>query len=413
MNFRNRHLIHAINQGFWHMRSESAIGYLPMVVSFLTDTKAYVNDTTSDNTQQEASQRRFIAGYALQATPYVEDYYYDYPPFRMGNVVVIPIREAIDSEDYCGIAGTNTIKAWYDMAAQDNSIVGVVELVNSGGGSVFGTSELASYKTTYPKPIITLSDGLCCSAAYYIACSSKQVWATSKSVIVGSVGTMTSFRSFKKYYADKGIDMRDIYSSASPLKNDAHRQAQEGNDSAYQDGILFSLDTHFMDFVQSQRPNITQNVLDGADMTADKALTEGLIDQIGTLEQAVAEVQKLAKTKQPSNNMSKTATIKTSNALVIAMAKLASASIEEDEETEVVENETAQASVEEPTPTQPEEEVSAQIQQAVSEAVKPLQQTVKDLQEKLHVLTTNKTEAPVPEGSITEDYFAKKYTKVR
>lgn len=338
MSFKHRHLIHSISSGMWHIRQESAWGYLPQALSFLGfgNPSASFDEMDENPEEKKAKIERFVSSFAMESKPYIESWYYDYPPFLIDNVLVIPVMEVIDQEDYCGVAGTNTITKWYEMAEQDESIVGVVELMNSPGGSVFGTAELAGYKTAYSKPIVTQVVGMNCSAAQYISSSSNHIQCSSMNCIVGSVGVMTSFRSFKEYYKKMGIEVRDIYSKASPKKNEASRLAQTGDDSGFTEGVLFDMDSSFMGFVQAQRPGVTQDVLDGADMTAGKGMKAGLVDSIGDLKSAIARVQELANSKTNDTEMSdstkKISTIKTDSTTIVAIAKLMGASVDEEPE---------------------------------------------------------------------------------
>jgi len=294
MNERDRYLFNALTKGPLHINLVVAENLIFNILQNASngDYKSYSEEPTPEAKKDLVN--RFISSYSAQGEIYIEDYYFYFPPFKVGNVLVIPINDVITQETYWGSAGTKTIQSWYEKAKNDGEIVGVLELSNTPGGSVFGTSELANYKANYPKPIVTLSEGMTCSAGYYIASPSKLILATSKSVLIGSVGVMTSFLSFQKYYQKIGIDYRSIYSATSPKKNEAYRNAQKGNDKTYEEGILFTLDSHFMEFVKQFRPNISQRAMDGADMTADQALEEGLIDGICTFEEAIQKVQELA-----------------------------------------------------------------------------------------------------------------------
>lgn len=74
--------------------------------------------------------------------------------------------------------------------------------------------------------------------------------------------------------------------------------------SAYTDGILFELDKTFMDFVKQTRPGVTQHVLDGADMLAQQGMKEGLVDKIGTLQEAVFSITNNNDTTMKSKSLS-------------------------------------------------------------------------------------------------------------
>lgn len=298
MKRRNFHLVHAINSLPMHISKASVMSYLPSVIELMTtDIKGFYDEDDEDSeVTNQQKLTRYLGQFAAATTEaYVQDYYYDYPPVVMnGNVVVINIQGAIMQEDYCGTAGTKTIQAWYELAKNDPKIKGVIELCNSGGGSVLGTHELANYKLNYPKPIVSLTEGLRCSAMEYIACASSWMMATSENCIVGSIGVMTTFVDYTAYYAEKGINVYELYSKTSPLKNDASRQANQGNFSGYTDGILFKLDQTFMGFVKAQRPDISEKALKGADFTAKDAFAEGLMDDIGNLADAYAKVIELS-----------------------------------------------------------------------------------------------------------------------
>ena len=279
------------------IRQESAMAYLPQVIELMT---AHVDGIDEfDDELAKAQNERFLSTFqdaiSAEVKPFLADnWYYSNPPFTVNNILVIPIRGAIMPQDYCGCAGTATIMSWYEKAKQDSSITGVLELADSGGGAVFGTPELANYKVSYPKPVLTLVEGLCCSAMEFIALGSDQIWATSEVCICGSIGVMTSFRNFKEYYAKQGISIFDIYSKASPLKNNASRLAEKGDLSGYTDGILFEMDKAFMGFASSRR-KLSQKVLDGADMVASEGMNEGLIDKIGSLTEAINYLQNKTK----------------------------------------------------------------------------------------------------------------------
>lgn len=238
--------------------------------------------------RREANAANFHGKINAQATPYVnaehETWLYDSYPVKIGSTVVIPIMGVITQDDYFwGVPGTKTIASWYAKADADPTVSSIIELMNSPGGQVFGTNELATLKTKLSKPVKTLVEGLAASAGYYIAATSGKVWATSPNAIVGSIGVMTTFVSFAKYFEGMGITVRDIYADTSPDKNNPTRQAQQGNDKAYKQEVLNPMDAEFMAFVKQHRPGIAAEALTGAAYTATQAIGLGLIDGITDL----------------------------------------------------------------------------------------------------------------------------------
>jgi len=275
------HRLAALINSHWYLSQTAHDTVMAMLMAAL-------KTPTPQALRSEANTANFHGKINAQATPYVnaerETWLYDSYPVKIGSTVVIPIMGVITQDDYFwGVPGTKTIASWYAKANADDTVTNIIELINSPGGQVFGTNELASLKSQISKPIITSVEGMACSAAYYIASTSGKIYATSPNVIVGSVGTMTTFVSFAKYFEGLGITVRDIYASTSPDKNNPSRQAEKGNDKPYQTEILDPMDAEFMAFVVEQRPGIDPEALKGKAVTAKEGLKLGLIDGITDL----------------------------------------------------------------------------------------------------------------------------------
>lgn len=307
-------LIRSIVGGCWHIHQASGIGLMPTAMKLLKGELQgnFDDEITEEDKLKTRSPKaeRFLNSYHFKGgEPYIserETWYYNYFPIKMGEVLLIPMLDAIMHEDYCGVAGTKTMMGWYAKAKEDESIKAIIELKNSPGGDVIGTRSLADYKSNFPKPIIGLTEGLECSAAAYIGSTDAYKFALSKDCIFGSCGVMTTFVDWSAWYESEGVTVVDLYSKTSPLKNDAYRKALKGDFKGYTDGILFKFDTNFMGFMQENRPNISQTALNGADFLSEDALKNGLIDAIGTFEDAYNKALELANTDFKNNKQSKT-----------------------------------------------------------------------------------------------------------
>lgn len=285
------HILRSIlnSSNAWHIQQGAAMAYMPQVINLL---KGESTPPMIENREQIGKENfdLFIQKYSsVSAEPFLtdrENWSYDFVPLRMGDVLMIPILEAIAQYDYCGIAGTSTIANWYDRAEKDNSIKAIIEVKNTPGGEVFGTRNLAERKAAFPSPIIGLTTGLQCSAGLYIGATDDYSLAETSDCIIGSCGVMTTIVDMAKYYATQGIVISEIYSKTSPLKNDAHRKAMKGDLKGYEEGILFKFDQSFMGFMQEHRPNISKTALAGAEFMSQEAIDNGLIDEIGNFQAA-------------------------------------------------------------------------------------------------------------------------------
>ena len=102
---------------------------------------------------------------------------------------LVPRAFGIDA--MCGLIGMNQITEALHEMYNDREIETLVIKVNSGGGTITGTEELANAIAKAPFNTVAFIDELCASAAYWIASSADKVVCTPSSLI-GSIGVYSS-----------------------------------------------------------------------------------------------------------------------------------------------------------------------------------------------------------------------------
>lgn len=242
----------------------------------------------------------------LQA--YGEDAYAseEKPVITQQGTFILPIMGTIMKYDYCGSPGTQTMRGWINEANNDPNVTSGLLYINSGGGMAEGTWELAQDIANASFPIQTYIDGTCCSAAYYIASATNKITCSSPDNIVGSIGVASKFVSYQKQLETAGITSKMLYASTSPLKHGGQKQLLAGEEPLHlQEYELDPLDQTFMDFVKTNRPQITDQALQGLEVIASKSLqiNSGLIDGIDTLSSVLTN---LKSQKRKNNSMKKT-----------------------------------------------------------------------------------------------------------
>ena len=226
-------------------------------------------------------------------------------------VALIKIHHPIFKYDQsCGPKGTQTIMQILENYKLDTSIAGVVLDFNTGGGQASGNSEFAEYVFNFNKvkPLYSYTNGFLCSAGYYMASSSAKIVVNKHADFIGSIGTMYKNINLEGILIKKGAVINDLYSTKSKRKNIASRKLKEGDE-----GLLIKtiLDPHrdvFAADIESYRPNINAEVLEGDVYRPDQAVALGLADQIGTLEETinlVFEASRQNKTISKNKNMTK------------------------------------------------------------------------------------------------------------
>jgi signal peptide peptidase SppA len=105
-----------------------------------------------------------------------------------------------------GATGSEEIGAALTEAGQRDDIKAVFLDIDSPGGTVAGTPELAAAVASINKnkPVYAFSSGLMCSAAYWIASQARAVYAT-PSAQVGSIGVVQAVIDDSAALANEGI----------------------------------------------------------------------------------------------------------------------------------------------------------------------------------------------------------------
>lgn len=223
-----------------------------------------------------------------------------------GNVAVYPLQDVVTKYGSWWSMGTEYLRNAMLQNDQNPDIIAHVLDINSPGGEAYFTGVFAeSIRNEISKPVLTHFNGMCCSAAYYIAASSDAIYASEGTDIVGSIGTMMTIADFEPYFKKMGINIHTIYADQSTEKNKVSIEAKKGNYDLIKEELLNPFAQAFIDSVKKHRPSMDDDkkVYKGATYTAAEAQKIGLIDGIKTLEQVVAIAAKEGVKHQ--NNISK------------------------------------------------------------------------------------------------------------
>ena len=217
-----------------------------------------------------------------------------------GSVAVIQMRGTMMKEGTLCSYGTEELAGLMVAAAMDGEVVGLVLDVDSGGGCVDAVAPMTQAIArcrAMGKPVVASCD-LCASAAYYVACHCDSVMANNDiSAEFGSIGVMTQLADYAGYYEQRGIKLHNIYSTLSEHKNAPFEAALKGDYKSIKEEELDPLARQFQSSVKAHRPGLdlkTEGVLSGRMFMYDEAQRVGLIDGIGTLDDAVSEVRRRA-----------------------------------------------------------------------------------------------------------------------
>lgn len=218
--------------------------------------------------------------------------------FDGASVAIIPVSGPLMKSDYCGSFGTASMARITQMAAQTQSVKTIMYLIDSPGGTVDGTETFANAIKAAGKKTIALVDGMMCSAAYWIGSACDEIYATSGTDIIGSIGTMCAFYDATDAMKARGVVLREFYATESTDKNRMMREAMGGDGRALISEMLDPLNNEFLKAVRANRAgkiNTTrENVLTGKTYTSQAATAAGLIDGIQSFEYTLSAAVKEA-----------------------------------------------------------------------------------------------------------------------
>ena len=195
------------------------------------------------------------------------------------------------------IMGQETMNKALQSAREDRNIKAVVLRINSPGGSAL-TSDLIwreVEKTAKEKPVVVSISDVAASGGYYIATPATYIIAQPTS-ITGSIGVFGTLPNASELAEQWGISSYTLsthkrsatYSPLRPLSDTFRAELTDGIEQTYQT---------FLERVASGRSMSIESVdaiAQGRVYLAPKALELGLVDEIGTLDDAINKAAELA-----------------------------------------------------------------------------------------------------------------------
>jgi protease-4 len=181
---------------------------------------------------------------------------------------------------------------------EDKSIKAIIVRINSPGGGVAASQEIYEEvkKTRNSGKIIVVSMGsIAASGGYYIACGSSLIVAN-PGTLTGSIGVIAEFITIKDLADKLGIKENTFKSGELKDSGDPFRDVNE-KDKAYFQDVVDNSFGQFLDVVSKERKIDKEKLLPSANgrvFTGLQAKDLGLIDSLGTFEDAIRITSKMA-----------------------------------------------------------------------------------------------------------------------
>lgn len=220
------------------------------------------------------------------------------------------VKKASWLDAVSGLQSYESIRAGFQDAVGDPRIQGIVLDVDSPGGEVGGLFDLADeiYSARAEKPCIAIADDDAFSAAYAIASSAQRVFVT-RTGGVGSVGVIALHLDQSAFDEKAGRKYTAIYAGAR--KNDFN--PHEPLSGSAKDELQAEIDRLYGMFAGTVARNremklaLVRNTEAGL-YYAEKAISAGFADQVGTFDDALGAVLEAATARKQARVAASAAT---------------------------------------------------------------------------------------------------------
>ncbi|MCY3714819.1 MAG: signal peptide peptidase SppA [Gemmatimonadetes bacterium] len=188
---------------------------------------------------------------------------------------------------------------------EDDSVRAIVLRIDSPGGAVAPTQEIFDElrKTREAGKIIVASMGsIAASGGYYIACAADSIVAN-PGTITGSIGVITVAPNAEDLLEKIGIDWQVVKSGRHKDIGSPGRGMTDEETGIVQ-SVVDDVYDQFVGAVASYRPLSREEVVERADgriYTGNQALPLGLVDRLGTYQDAIALAGRMAGLSEKPN----------------------------------------------------------------------------------------------------------------
>lgn len=189
------------------------------------------------------------------------------------------------------IAASTPLRKALDQAAEDDTIKAVVLRVDSPGGSATASEIIlgAAKRVRAKKPLVVSMGNVAASGGYYVACGSDSIFAD-ESTVTGSIGVVGGKLATNDLWKKVGIKWKGYQrgTNASILSSmQVFTPEQRTRMQAWMDEIYGVFKGHVTDARGGKLKKPIDELAGGRVYTGRQAVELGLIDRIGTMDDAI------------------------------------------------------------------------------------------------------------------------------
>ncbi|MBR5403095.1 MAG: signal peptide peptidase SppA [Bacteroidales bacterium] len=219
------------------------------------------------------------------------------PVLRPNVAIIYADGDIVDGDDdLMNVAGDRFVRE-INKAANDDAIKAVVLRVNSPGGSVAASVKIKTALDSLQarKPLVASFGNYAASGGYWISNGCEKIYADANT-ITGSIGVFSMIPEFSKVTKKVGVNFESVGSNKHSDMYSLMRPFDKA-ELDYQQASVEDIYESFVNLVADGRkmaPSAVDAIAQGRVWMGSDALGIGLVDEIGTLQDAIAYAATLA-----------------------------------------------------------------------------------------------------------------------
>ncbi|MBN3037028.1 MAG: signal peptide peptidase SppA [Candidatus Diapherotrites archaeon] len=217
-----------------------------------------------------------------------------------GNVATVPLKGSIESESYesyfgFSVGARDVIKLIRE--ADDDPMVSSILLdINSGGGSVVASKEIARAVREAEKPVVAYVGDVGASGAYYVAAAADEIVADEDS-LTGSIGVIAQVDNYQGLMEKIGYNTTIIYEGEFKAMGSPFKELTDTEESMLRGIVQDAFQNFKRNVLLFREGRITaaalDSVADGRVINGRAALAVGLVDYVGSRDLALERCKAL------------------------------------------------------------------------------------------------------------------------
>lgn len=211
------------------------------------------------------------------------------PPAQQPNLAKIQLKGMI--------LDSSMLRAQIDELHQYPSLKGVLLVVNSPGGAVGASVEISDLikELAEKLPVVVHTEGVMASGAYYASIGASKIYAN-RGALIGSIGVIFSGANIKPLLDKIGYEPQTIAAGEYKEIGTYYRDWSAKERTFIQNLIKEEYNTFITDVANARKLDLAnaQQFAEGKVFNATKAKELGLIDDILSRNQAIAQLKILS-----------------------------------------------------------------------------------------------------------------------